>query len=63
MKIFCKQAIFPQTKIFTQSKKICKNKDQKVSPKAMILDPFNNKSDAKIVLALQYLLLTKDHAY
>ena len=49
---FYSRGNFPQTKIFTQSKKNSANKDQKGSLKTKVLDPFNTKSCGKIFLAL-----------
>ena len=45
--VFHKQGSFSQLRIFTQSKNFSRNKDQKGSLKAKILDPFNTTSYAK----------------
>ena len=49
---FLDQGSFPQTKIFTQSKKFFANKDQKHCLKAKHLDSFSTKVCAKIFLTL-----------
>ena len=45
---FLRLSSFPQTKLFTQSKKIFSNKDQKAYLKAKVLDTFNTKLCAEI---------------
>ena len=51
------------SRISPTMKQFSANIDEKCSPKAKILDPFNAKSYIRTFLALYCLLVTKDHTY